>query len=216
MLSLARIRRIPARLRRLPVTVGYYRGPRIMSGLRKRWVIFRNPHATIRFEGPVYLGPGFSLHMPHGGTFIVGAGVEFRRNFRAELAHDTSRIVIGEGCALTYSVVMQCATSIELGDRVMLGQSTLVVDGNHRFRDLTTPMLAQGYDYRPIRIEDDAAITTKCTIINDVGRRAFVGANSVVTRPVPDYTVAAGVPARILDYFGPPGEEPAELAPSRT
>jgi acetyltransferase-like isoleucine patch superfamily enzyme len=45
----------------------------------------------------------------------------------------------------------------------------------------------------------------------DIGRRAFVGANAVVTRPVPPYTVAVGAPAKPIEYFGPPGEEPAEL-----
>jgi acetyltransferase-like isoleucine patch superfamily enzyme len=77
-------------------------------------------------------------------------------------------------------------------------------------------MLEQGYDFTPIRIADDATITTKCTIIADVGTRAFVGANSLVTRPVPAYTVAGGVPAKALDYFGPPGLEPAELSESNS
>jgi virginiamycin A acetyltransferase len=94
----------------------------------------------------------------------------------------------------------------------MFGQSTIVIDGNHRFRDLDRPMLEQGYDFRPIRIEDDATITTKCSIIASVGRRAFVGANAVVTKDIPPYVVAGGIPARPLEYFGPPGEEPPELA----
>jgi acetyltransferase-like isoleucine patch superfamily enzyme len=81
----------------------------------------------------------------------------------------------------------------------------MLVDGNHRFRDLTKPVLAQGYDFRPIRIGDDATISAKCTVIADVGERAFIGANSVVTRPVPPFTVAAGVPARVIDEFGPAG-----------
>jgi acetyltransferase-like isoleucine patch superfamily enzyme len=185
-----------------------------MSELRKRWVLLRHPHVDIRFEGPVYLGPRFSLHAPDGGTFIVGAGVEFRRDFRAELGGPGSRIKIGRGCAFTYSVLVQCGTDIDIGDRVMFGQSSLIVDGNHRYRDLTRPMLAQGYDYRPIRIEDDVTITTKCTVINSIGTRAFIGANTVVTRAVPPYTVVAGAPARIIDYFGPPGEGPAELSSS--
>ena len=44
-----------------------------------------------------------------------------------------------------------------------------MVDGNHRFRGGEDPVLAQGYDYRPLRIEDDAFISAKCTVIADVG-----------------------------------------------
>jgi acetyltransferase-like isoleucine patch superfamily enzyme len=196
-------------------TLNYVRGPLWMSELRRRWVLLKNPHATIRFEGPVYIGPGFSLHIPANGTLIVGPGVEFRRGFRLEISGD-GRVTIGAGSVFTYYVLMQCSTSIDIGERCMFGQSTIVVDGNHRFRDLDKPMLGQGYDFRPIRIEDDATITTKCTIISDVGTRAFVGANTVVTKPVPAYCIAVGVPARVIEYFGPPGQEPPELASSRS
>jgi len=170
-------------------------------------VRLRNPQATIRFGKYTHLGPGFSLHMPHGGTFITGQAVEFRGSFRCEVM-DGAVVTIGDLCVFTYDVVMQCGKSIEIGDRVMFGQSTLVVDGNHRFRDLDQPMLSQGYDFRPLHLADDATITTKCTIINDVGTRAFIAANSVVSREVPPYCVAAGVPARVIEYFGPPGQEP--------
>jgi acetyltransferase-like isoleucine patch superfamily enzyme len=193
---------------RAVVSAGYYRGPRFMSALRKLWVRLRNPHADIRFGKYTYLGPGFSLHMPNGGTFITGQAVEFRRKFRCEVMGDAV-VKIGDVSVFTYDVVMQCGKSIEIGERVMFGQCTLVVDGNHRFRELDKPMLTQGYDFRPLRIADDATITTKCTIINDVGTRAFIGANSVVSREIPPYCLAAGNPARVIDYFGPPGQEPS-------
>jgi acetyltransferase-like isoleucine patch superfamily enzyme len=35
-----------------------------------------------------------------------------------------------------------------------------------------------------------------------------------VTKPIPPYTVAVGAPARPIDYFGPPGQEPEGLSPS--
>lgn len=190
-------------------------GPWLMSWLRRRWAIWRNPTATIVFQGPVYCGPGFSLHMPRGGTFVVGPGVEFRRNFRAELAGPDARITIGGASVFTYDVIIQCSSSIEIGDHVMFGQATLVVDGNHRFRELDRPMLEQGYDLRPVRIADHVTVTTKCTIIADIGERAFIGANTVITRPVPAFCVVTGAPARVVDYFGPPGGEPAELASSQ-
>jgi acetyltransferase-like isoleucine patch superfamily enzyme len=187
---------------RIAVSAGYYRGPRYASALRKLWVKLRNPQADIRFGKYTYLGPGFSLHMPHGGTFVTGQAVEFRRKFRCEVMGD-ARVTIGDQSVFTYDVVMQCGKSIEIGKRVMFGQCTLVVDGNHRFRDLSKPILAQGYDLTPITIGDDATITSKCTIIADIGERAFIGANSVVTKPVPPFTVAAGVPAKVIETFGP-------------
>jgi acetyltransferase-like isoleucine patch superfamily enzyme len=189
-------------------------GPMLMSWLRKRWVLFRNPHAQIVFEGPVYLGPGFSLDMPHGGTFVVGPGVEFRRRFRAELLGPESRITIGGGSAFTYDVIIQCGSSITIGDHCMFGQTTLVVDGNHRFRDLDRPMLEQGYELRPLVIGDHVTTTTKCTILADIGQRAVIGANSVVSREIPPYCVAIGAPARVVDYFGPPDLKPSGFGSS--
>jgi acetyltransferase-like isoleucine patch superfamily enzyme len=190
--------------------MGYDRGPKFMSRLRQRWVIIRHPEADIRFGRDVYVGPRFSLYIPARGSFIVGDGVEFRRDFRAEVS-GSGRVTIGSASVFTYSVLVQCTTTIDIGERCMFGQSTILLDGQHRFRDLTRPMLDQGYDFHPLTIEDDAVITTKCTIMADVGRRAFIGANSVVSKPIPGYTVAVGAPARPIEYFGPPGEEPSEL-----
>ena len=184
---------------------GYLHLPRLASWLRKRWVVLRNPHAAIEFGRHVYLGPRFSLHLPHGGTVIVGDGVEFRRNFRAELG-DGGRLVIGAGTRFAYDVVIQCGTTIEIGERCIFAHAVTIVDGSHRFRDPATPVLEQGYEFRPVRIADDAAVMAKATVIADVGRHAFVGANAVVSRPVPDFSLAVGIPARPIDYFGPPGE----------
>ena len=121
-------------------------------------------------------------------------------------------MIIGSDTSFTYSVVIQCSTTIEIGERCTFAQSAILLDGQHRFRDLTRPMREQGFDFQPVRIHDDASIMSKCTVMADVGERAFVGANAVVTKPIPAFTVAVGVPARPIDYFGPPGQEPAELA----
>lgn len=204
------LRRAIRKIRRLPVSIGYFRGPLVMSWLRKQWVLFRNPHADIRFGKGTYLGPGFSLHMPFGGTFIAGDGVEFRRGFRAETGPN-GRISIGSGSYLTYDAIITCDTTIEIGERCGIGQSCYIADGSHRYRDLDKPFLQQGYDYTPIRIEDDAQIHSKVTIVNSIGTRSVIGANAMITRPIPAYCLAAGVPARVLDYFGPAGLEPPEV-----
>ncbi len=114
---------IRATARRAPRSVGYVHGPKLMSWLRKQWVLARHPHAHIHFGRDVYLGPGFSLDIRDCGTFIAGDRTEFRRGFRAEVAGD-GRLVIGADCHFTYYVLIQCSTLIEIGDRCMFGQST--------------------------------------------------------------------------------------------
>jgi acetyltransferase-like isoleucine patch superfamily enzyme len=182
-----------------------------MSELRKWWVFLRHPHAEIKFGRGVYLGPRFSLHIPDGGSFIVGDEVEFRRDFRAEITGG-GRVVIGPDCHFTYSVLIQCSTMLEVGAHCTFAQGVIIVDGQHRFRDISRPMSEQGFDLHPVRIGPHAFVGSKATIMADLGERAVIGANSVVTRPMPHHTVSVGAPARPIDYFGPPGAEPPDLS----
>ena len=181
----------------------YVSGPRLASRIRQRWAIAKNPHATVRFGPDCRLHRGFSLHMPHGGEFIAGRGVEFRTGFRAEIGG--GRVAIGDHCMFSYYTLIQCSTSIEIGDRCRFGQSTILIDGNHNHTDPALPAIGEeGYAFRPLVIGDEATVLSKATIINDIGVRAVVAANAVVTKPVPAYTLAGGVPAREIEYFGPP------------
>jgi acetyltransferase-like isoleucine patch superfamily enzyme len=93
----------------------------------------------------------------------------------------------------------------------VFGQNLMLADGNHKFRDYTKHLLDQGYDFNPIEIGDNAIVTSKCTVLASIGEGAVIGANSVVTKPVPAYCLAAGAPAKVLEYFGPPEREPVEL-----
>lgn len=189
--------------RRLPWKVRYVGLARAASEARRLAALATHLHADIRFDGPVYLGPGFGLRIMDRGTFHVGSAVDIRRNFMCEIG-GTGRVTIGNGCVFTGLVLIQCSTSIDFEEGSILGQGCMVADGNHRFRDADTPFLSQGYDFRPIRIGRGAVVHTNCTVTNDVGERAVIGANSVVTRAIPPYCLASGIPARVVEYFGPP------------
>jgi acetyltransferase-like isoleucine patch superfamily enzyme len=196
------------------IWTGYRGGPRLMSMLRKWWVIARNPQVRFEISEPAHFGPGFGIHAPYGGTLRIGPAVEFRRGFRLELAEGYSEVSIGTGTAFTYDVLIQCGRRIEIGERCLFGQATTIVDGDHRFGDPERPIAEQGYDLRPISIADGVWTGAKCTIIAGIGAGTVVGANSVVTRELPANVVAVGAPARAIDYFGPPGGEPPELGAS--
>ena len=163
----------------------------------------------------MFLGPGFTIDAPHGGTVIIGNGVQFRRNCRIELATPEARVTIGEGSYITYNAIIACSSTIEIGKHCGLGFCSSVYDGSHRFKDLTRPFLAQGYDLRPIRIEDHVQIHSLCTVVNSIGTRTVIGANSVVSRELPAYVLAVGAPARAVDYFGPADEPSRRSRPLR-
>ncbi len=198
------------RLRRIPWRLRYRSGAMLASHMRRLSILATHRHCHVEFQGPVYLGPGFHLRIPEKGEFIVGHGVEFRRGFGCEISGD-GRVTIGAGSTFTWNVIIQCTTSVEVGNGCVLAQSVLVADGSHRYREPETPMVRQGYDFNPITIGDYASIMAKATVIASVGEGAFVAANAVVTKPVPAFCLAAGVPARVIDYFGPPEKRPAEL-----
>jgi acetyltransferase-like isoleucine patch superfamily enzyme len=94
---------------------------------------------------------------------------------------------------------------------VAVGVGAVIADGNHNYKDPTKHWADADDDLRPITIGEGAAILSNCTILASVGNRAVVGAHSVVTTPVPDYCLAVGAPARVVEYFGPPDLAPSDV-----
>jgi acetyltransferase-like isoleucine patch superfamily enzyme len=203
------------RLKRLPWEIRYQRWALMRSRIQQLSIMATHRHAHVEFQGPVYLGKGFTLDITGDGSFIVGSGVQFRHHFYCEIG-GSGRVTIGEGSYFTYYSHIACSTTIDIGKGCGIGLSTLIVDGSHKYRDLTVPFMEQGYDFTPITIGDGVQIHSNCTIINSIGHHAIIGANTVVTKPIPPYCVAVGAPARVIDYYGPPDERPEGLQlPSR-
>jgi len=196
-------------LRRLPWRARYVWAAWLASEARRLAVAATHRHATVRIARPTRLGPGFALWIPETGSFRAGPGCDFRRGFVAEV-HGDGVLEIGAGSVFTSGALLQVSTSVRIGTRCSFGQSLLLVDGGHRFRDPDRNPLDQGYDFRPIEIGDGVMVLSKVTILASIGERAVIGANSVVTRPIPAFCLAVGAPARVLEYFGPPDRRPPE------
>lgn len=89
---------------------------------------------------------------------------------------------------------------IRIGSNVLIGQSVNMHSERHNFGDMDQPIRDQGISYKGIVIEDDVWIGSKATILDGVtiGMGSIVGAGAVVTRSVPPYSIAIGVPARVV------------------
>jgi maltose O-acetyltransferase len=83
---------------------------------------------------------------------------------------------------------------------------------NHRFDDPDQPWLLQGWELKPVVIEDDVWLGANVFIMPGVtiGKGAIVSACAVLSRSVPPYSLVAGNPARVVGWRKQP---PAAAAP---
>jgi acetyltransferase-like isoleucine patch superfamily enzyme len=81
-----------------------------------------------------------------------------------------------------------------------------IINGNrqHGIDRLDIPVREQPGQYPRITIGEDTWIGDRAIVMADVGRHCVVGAGSVVTKPVPDYAIVVGNPARIQGFREPP------------
>ena len=106
------------------------------------------------------------------------------------------RIELGNnsGIGINASISGRCI----IGDDVMMGPNCTIYSRNHATNDTTKPMRLQGFDEeKPVVIGDDVWIGGNVIILPGVhiGSHSIIGAGAVVTKDVPEYSLAAGNPA---------------------
>ncbi len=116
-------------------------------------------------------------------------------------AQAPGRIRIGAGTFLNLGVQVAAVELVEIGAHCMLANGCFVTDANHRFDDPVLPVPYQGFTSKgPTRLGDNVWCGANVVVTSGVtiGERSVIGANSVVTADVPPYSIAAGVPARVI------------------
>ena len=87
-----------------------------------------------------------------------------------------------------------------IGNNVNLAQGITVTALNHNFEDTSRRIDEQGISTKPVVIGDDVWIGANAVILPGVtiGRHVVVAAGAVVTKDVPDYSLVAGIPAKVI------------------
>lgn len=92
---------------------------------------------------------------------------------------------------------------VHLGDKVGLGQHVFISGFNHGYDDGTCDSNSQPLVKKPVIIENDSHIGANSVIVAGIhiGKRCQIGAGSVVTKDIPDYSVAVGNPAKVIKRY---------------
>lgn len=112
-------------------------------------------------------------------------------------------ISIGDNVSIGFGCTLSCVNQLDIGHDVTIGDNVYIADSHHDYSNPTLGVLDQPLLPGRITIGQGAWVGYGAFIAGDVsvGERSVVGANSVVTRSVPAYTVVAGVPARPVKRF---------------
>lgn len=138
-------------------------------------VIFKHPE-TMEFGDSVFLGAHSMIQGRFDGTCKIG-----------------NHVWIGPYAFFD-------ARNLVLEDYVGWGPGAKVLGSQHTGEPIDVPIIATSLVIKPVIIGYGSDIGTNATILPGVrvGAHAIVGAGAVVTSDVPDFAIAAGVPARVL------------------
>jgi len=95
-----------------------------------------------------------------------------------------------------------CLGAITLEDDVLIASNVSIMNGTqqHGIERMDIPIREQPGVFTSVTIGEGTWIGEGATVSADVGRHCVVGAGSVVTKPIPDYAIAVGVPAKVVRF----------------
>lgn len=170
-------------------------GPR--SRIAKRFGSF-GQGSLISFPYETIVNPE-SIHI--GENTLFATYVSLSAGFGPAHKDLAPRIVtIGDRCLLGRGSTVIGHESITIGDDVWTGHHCHITDMNHGYEDLDMPISRQGSPPRPVVIGDGTWLGHGVVVLPGahIGKHVTIGAGSVVIGEIPDYSVAAGVPAKVL------------------
>lgn len=125
----------------------------------------------------------------HGGTI----------SFQTRIL-EPARISVGDRSSIPNTSVIDGRGGLEIGNDCLLGFENVILTSTHASARTDVPIRAQGMFEKKVIIGDD--VWTGCRVVIlpgvTIGSHVIVGAGSVVTNDLPDYSVCGGVPARVI------------------
>jgi acetyltransferase-like isoleucine patch superfamily enzyme len=161
-------------------------------------------------------GEGSCIRKPllisNPGHMRIGDRVSIREGARLEVVRSRDERIpelnIGNDSSVEQNVHIVCHSRIHIGERVAISANCCILDVTHTYEDV--PNLIKIVDRIRdensfVEIGDDTLIGYGAVILPNVsiGKHVVIGSNSVVTRDIPDFTVAVGSPARIVKRYEP-------------
>jgi len=167
----------------------------------------------VKIENPQYVSIGDNVLIRNDVTIIArgSGGVEIGegayimdRVLLDSVRPEEGYIHIGPHTYIGVGTTLFGHVGLEIGDNVLMAQNITLTPYSHIFEDPGTNIIEQGGHTRKVTIGRDAYIGMGVNIMysGDIGEGSVIGAGSLVVKPIPPYSVAVGVPAKVIRKRG--------------
>lgn len=183
------IKRIIDKINRICIAIYHHETKRKMAFCGKN-VVFEN---NVRIDCPQFLSMGNDIY--------VSANTKIY--FALSEQNSTPQLVIKDSTYIGRNCQISCCSKITIQEKVMIADNCYIGDSEHIYNKRQA-IIDSGIQSRgDIVIGDGSWIGANVCILPNVsiGKHCVVGAGSVVTKSIPDYTIAVGNPARIIKYI---------------
>ena len=116
---------------------------------------------------------------------------------------NTCELKIGSGTCIGNFNHIYATNSIVIGENVLTADKVYISDNLHSYEDVNSPIIHQPIkQISKVIIGDGTWLGENvCVIGAKIGKNCVIGANSVVTKDIPDYCVAVGIPAKVIKQY---------------
>lgn len=170
--------------------------------LNLRGLYFSLKYKNLRFPLIIRAGCKFrNLKYVHTSpNIIINDHVDL--NIR-KISNRDPQLKIGSFVSIGRYSCIGCDNEIILEDHVRIAPYVHITDRNHNYQDISKPVWQQGINTSPILIGRETWIGYGSQIMPGVkiGKHCIIGAGSIVTKDIPDYSVAIGSPAKVVKSY---------------
>lgn len=177
---------------------------RINKKIGRLWFTYFNKHSFKELGKDSFFE--YPYRVDGGDRIEVGAKTVLQRGgwlYCQGIEGVSPLFKIGSGCVFGYNNHFTCVRDVVIGDNVLTANNVYISDNLHEYEDITVPIIQQPVRFkRNVVIGSGSWIGENVSIIGaHIGKNCVIGANSVVTRDIPDFSVAVGVPAIIIKQY---------------
>lgn len=153
------------------------------------------------FIGNNFISDGYVVLDAKGKDSLIELGHSIFIGRNSIFSCASSTIKVGNNVSLGPDCYIRASRGpVKLGSDITIGAHTVIISGNPDYRRLDIPMMSQEGEAKGISIGDDVWMGVGVRIIDGVsiGNGCVIGAGAVVIKDIPDYSIAAGVPAKVI------------------